>query len=294
MRKEAFAWVVLSLIWGSTWIFIKLGLRDLPPITFAGLRFLIAGLVLVLIVRIRRVPVPRDPLLLGWLAGTGLVSITTNYALVFWGETRIPSGLAAVLQAMIPVFGILIAHHFLPTERLTWRKLTGVMAGFGGVAVIFYDQIGVDGWAAAEGSLAILLSSVCIAFGNVLVKSKLQRLAPEIIAAGQMIFGFPPLLLVGWSWEGSLLLLRWTPLAVISLLYLALVGSALAFLLYYWLVARIEVTRTMLISLVIPVVALLIGAVVAGEPLRGSILLGSVAIIGGIAIIVRPGRKGSI
>lgn len=291
MRKEVVVWIFLSLIWGSTWIFIKLGLEELPPITFAGLRFLIAGIVLLAIVWWRRVSLPRERGQVGWLFGTGLISITLNYALIFWGEMRISSGLAAVLQAMIPVFGILIAHRFLPTERLSRRKLAGVVVGFAGVAIIFYDQVGIDGWAAIEGSLALLLSSFCVALGNVAVKSKLQRLEPEIIAAGQMCFGFPPLLLIGWWWEGSPLTLRWTSFAVFSLLYLALIGSALAFLLYYWLVARIEVTQTMLISLVIPVVALLIGAVTIGEQLTISILVGSATILVGIAIILRPERK---
>ncbi|MFZ4984035.1 MAG: DMT family transporter [Blastocatellia bacterium] len=294
MKKVAAVWIVLSLIWGSTWIFIKLGLRDLPPITFAGLRFLVAGLVLLVIVRCRRVLVPRDPRQLYWLAGTGIISITINYALVFWGETRIPSGLAAVLQAMIPVFGLLIAHHLLPTEPLSKRRLLGVLVGFAGVAVIFYDQTRIDGWAAVQGSFALLFSSLCIALGNVLVKSKLQHVDPAVIAACQMNFGFPPLLLAGWLWEGNPFALRWTMLAALSLLYLALVGSALAFLLYYWLVARVEVTKTMLISLVIPVVALLIGAVVAGERLTLSILAGSVTILIGIGIILRKERVTSM
>jgi len=291
MKKVAAVWVLLSLIWGSTWIFIKVGLRDLPPITFAGIRFLIAGGVLLAIVSWQKLTIPRDRRQLGWLVGTGLISITVNYGLVFWGETRIPSGLAAVLQAMIPVFGLLIAPYFLPAEGLTRQRLAGVLVGFTGVAVIFYEQTGIDGWGAAQGSLALLLSSLCTALGNVLVKSKLQHLDPTIIAAGQMVFGFPPLLLFGWWLEGSPVQLQWTSTAILSLLYLALIGSALAFMLYYWLVTRIEVTTTMMISLVIPVIALLIGAVAVGERLTFSILAGSLIIIAGISIILRSGRS---
>jgi drug/metabolite transporter (DMT)-like permease len=290
MKKVVIVWILLSLIWGSTWIFIKLGLRELPPLTFAGLRFLVASFALAAIVLLRGVRLPREPHQLFWLAGTGMISITINYGLVFWGETRIPSGLAAVLQATIPVFGIVIAHYLLPTERLTWRKLAGIVTGFTGVGIIFFDQIRIDGRAGLEGSLALLLSSFCIASGNVLIKSTLQRLDPAVIAAGQMLCGFPPLLLAGWWWEGNPLALRWTPLSIFSLFYLALVGSAVAFLLYYWMVARIEVTKTMLISLVIPVVALIIGAVTVGEQITISILLGSLAILSGIAMILVNGR----
>ncbi len=286
MKKVVAVWILLSMIWGSTWVFIKLGLRDLPPLTFAGLRFLIASIILTVIVRFRGGRLPRDRQQLFWLAATGMISITINYGLVFWGETRISSGLAAVLQATIPVFGIVIAHFLLPTERLTWRKLTGILIGFAGVGIIFLDQIRIDGRAGLEGSLALLLSSICIANGNVLIKAKLQRLDPGVIAAGQMTAGFPPLLMAGWWWEGSPLDLRWTPLTIAALLYLALVGSAIAFLLYYWMVTKIEVTKTMLISLVIPVVALLIGATTIGEQISLSILVGSAAIIGGIALIL--------
>ena len=168
MTKAILVWVVLSLIWGSTWIFIKLGLRDIPPITFAGLRFLIASLVLAGVVIGRRARLPRDGRTWRLLAGTGMVSITLNYGLIFWGEMRITSGLAAVLQATIPVFGILLAHYYLPTERLTWRKLAGIATGFAGIAIIFSEQIGDPGESGLEGSLALLLSSICVAWGNVL------------------------------------------------------------------------------------------------------------------------------
>ncbi|MGA1368205.1 MAG: DMT family transporter, partial [Blastocatellia bacterium] len=114
-------WVVLILIWGSTWIFIKLGLRDLPPITFAGLRFLIAALVLWAIALSRRARLPCRGAEWRVLAWSGLIAIGLNYGLIFWGEVRITSGLAALLQATIPVFGLLIAHWYLPSERITWR-----------------------------------------------------------------------------------------------------------------------------------------------------------------------------
>ena len=295
MNKAILVWVVLSLIWGSTWIFIKLGLRDLPPVTFAGLRFLVACLVLWGVVLVRRVVMPREARIWLLLAGTGIVSISLNYGLIFWGEMRITSGLAAVLQSTIPVFGIVIAHHYLPTERISLRKLAGIGLGFVGVSLIFYDQMWIDGRTGFEGSVALIFSSICVAWGNVLVKSKLPHLDPALLAAGQMLFGFPPLLLLGWWWEGSPFELHWSTLSLVSLGYLALVGSALAFLLYYWLVARIEVTKTMLISLVTPVVALIIGALAIGERITWSILVGSLTILAGISTIVytaRPRKAG--
>ena len=285
-------WVLLILIWGSTWIFIKLGLRDLPPITFAGLRFLIAALVLWAIALSRRARLPRSGAEWRVLAWSGLIAIGINYGLIFWGEVRITSGLAALLQATIPVFGLLIAHWYLPTEQITWRKLLGVGVGLVGVAGIFYDQLAINGVAGLQGGLALLLSSLCVAYGNVLVKARLTQLDPSVLAGSQMVFGFVPLVAVGWWMEGSPFQLRWTPLAIASLAYLSLIGSALAFLLYYWLVIRVEVTRTMLISLIIPVVAMLLGNLTMGERLTSTILLGALAILAGISLIVFPHRRG--
>jgi drug/metabolite transporter (DMT)-like permease len=286
MNRSLIVWFILSMIWGSTWIFIKLGLRDLPPITFAGIRFLIAAAILWVVVALRRSVIPRktsDWLMIAW---TGVIAIAVNYGLVFWGEQRIASGLAAVLQAMIPAFGLLIAHYYLPTERITMRKAAGVALGVIGVAAIFYDQTAVEGRSALWGCLAMLMSAVCMAYANVLVKARCQHMDHASLAAGQMIFGFIPLLAVGAIWEGNPFALHWTKQALISLGYLALVGSAVAFSLYYWLVKKIDVTKTMLIALVTPVIALLIGKLTLDERVTWRIVAGSAAILAGISLIV--------
>src|SRR3954469_23239381 len=131
--KPRLVWLLLCLIWGSTWLFIKLGLEDLPPISFAGLRFLIAAIVLIVIVRVRKLTLPstRSEWLL--LAGTGILTFGLNYGLLFWGEQRVSSGLAAVLHTIIPVFGLALAHYYLPNERMTWSKVSGVLLGIAGV-----------------------------------------------------------------------------------------------------------------------------------------------------------------
>jgi drug/metabolite transporter (DMT)-like permease len=286
MNQALIVWLILCLIWGTTWIFIKLGLRDLPPITFAGLRFLVAALILWLIVFWRRRDVPRrrsDWLMMAW---TGFIAFALNYGLIFWGEQYINSGLAAVLQSTIPVFGLLIAHYLVPAERITIRKMAGVALGVAGTAVIFYDQTAIEGTNALYGSLALLSSSGFMAYSNVMVKARCRHIDPATLAAGQMIFGLVPLLVLGAIWEGNPLGLQWTRQSVISLGYLALIGSALAFLLYYWLVKRIDVTKTMLISLVTPVIALLIGMLTLSETVSWQIVLGSVLILAGISLIV--------
>lgn len=290
MKKYLAVWLLLCLIWGSTWIFIKLGLDDWPPFTFAALRFLLAASILWGIVLARRSKLPRalrDWAMMGWL---GVVTFAINYGLVFWGENRIPSGLTAVLQAMIPAFGLVLAHHYLPNERITPAKLVGVALGIVGVGVIFADQITVAGTAALWGSAAIVLSALCVAYANVQLKLHCGHLDTPVVVAGQMSFGMVPLFAASWLLESGPFHLRWTTAAAISLVYLAIVGSVIAFLLYFWMVKKIDVTKTMLISLVTPVVALLLGWLARGETLSWRLALGSAAILSGIGMIVLPKR----
>ena len=127
-------WCVLCLIWSSTWLFIKLGLADLPPLSFAGIRFVVAASVLWGIIAIRRSPLPKGLRAWGFLAVTGFLAFSLNYGLLFWGEQRTSSGLAAVLQATIPAFGLAIAHLLLPADRMTVPKVLGVSLGIAGVA----------------------------------------------------------------------------------------------------------------------------------------------------------------
>src|SRR6476661_7055474 len=199
--KARLVWLILCGIWGSTWLFIKLGLEDLPPLTFAGIRFVIACLLLLAFIRFRGVKLPttKDDWLL--LAVTGVLSFTLNYGLIFWGEQYIPSGLAAVLQATIPAFGLVIAHFYLPGERMTWAKLFGVALGVVGVAVVFSNQLAIAGGKALAGSVAVVVGSAVVAYSNVLVKARGEKLDPAILAAGQMFFGLIPLLILGISLE---------------------------------------------------------------------------------------------
>jgi drug/metabolite transporter (DMT)-like permease len=211
---------------------------------------------------------------------------------VFWAEQYISSGLAALLQATLPAFGLVFAHFHLPGERLSWAKIIGVMLGVCGVAVVFSNQLAVEGRQAFAGCVAMILSSMFAAYSNVLVKAYGKKLDPAILAAGQMFFGLLLLLAVGLSLEGNPLRFHWTPVALVALLYLAVVGSVIAFLLYYWLVLNMDVTKSMLIALVTPVVAVLLGMIVLDEQIGWRTLAGGAMIMLGIAfIVVRKAKK---
>src|SRR5262245_35572793 len=195
---------------------------------------------------------------------------------------------------MIPVFGLVIAHFYLPQERMTPTRIAGVVFGLCGVGVVFSNQLSVAGGKAFAGSVAMVLSSFFVAYSNVLIKARASKLDPAIIAAAQMFFGLIPLLLIGIPLEGNPFHFRWTTTAVISLFYLALVGSVVAFLLYYWLMRNMDVTKTMLIALVTPVVAVALGMIVLDEQLSWRTFVGGLMIMSGIGLIVGTRAKSQL
>ena len=292
--KARIVWLILCGIWGSTWLFIKLGLADLPPLTFAGIRFVLASLILSVLILARGVRWPRSRSDWILIAIVGLLQFSLNYGLVFWGEQYISSGLAAVLQSTFPAFGLVIAHLYLPYERLTTAKVAGVLLGVAGVVVIFSDQLTFAGHMALLGSIALVLSALFGSYSNVLVKAYGTQIDPQVLAAGQMVCGFPPLLLLGIATEGNPLRFHWTRMALVSLAYLVVVGSVIAFALYYWLVRHMDVTKTMLIALVTPVVAVVIGMIVLHERLNWRLFAGAACIISGIGMIVLRRRQKTV
>jgi len=286
MNGVIFAWLALCMIWGSTWLFIKLGLRDLPPFTFVGIRFLLASGILGLVIYFRKIPLPKDRRDWRFMAWTGFLCFTVNYGLVFWGEQYISSGLAALLNATMPFFGMFIAHHYLPAERITPIKIGGVLLGIVGVGLIFSNQLSLQGTLALIASIGIVVGALVAAYANVLIKVRGKHIDPTIISAGQMLFGFPPLLLVGMLTEGNPLHLNWTPLAITSLFYLTILGSCVAFMLYFWMLQRIQVTNALLLLLVMPLVAVTLGKLVNGEELTWRILAGGACIISGVTATI--------
>lgn len=291
MTRALLVWLLLSTIWGSTWLFIKLGLDDLPPFSFAGIRFAVAVVTLAPMAVVRRARLPRAPQDWTLMIWTGVVTFSGTYGLVFWGEQYISSGLSALLFATFPLFGLALAHRWLPAERMTVPRVAGVLLGIIGVGLVISTQLGADGPMALWGSAAIVLAALGAAYADVAIKLRAGHLDPVALTLVQMLTGMVPLLVLGVWLEGNPFAFRWTGVAVVSLLYLALVGSALAFVLLYWLIKHMEVTKTMLITLVTPLIAVLLGIVVLDEVLTWRTALGGVAIMGGLALTVsrRPG-----
>ncbi|HEX8289223.1 MAG TPA: EamA family transporter [Pyrinomonadaceae bacterium] len=283
---KIFVWLILCLIWGTTWIFIKIGLEDLPPVTFAAARFILAVLILAVVIVFQRLPLPKTVNEWKLMALTGILQFSVNYSLVFWSEQYISSGLAAVLQAMITVFGLVLAWIFLPAERITRLKIFAVIIGIVGVSVIFIEQLQVNSLMAFAGCVAIVIGAYAAAQASILVKAKGGGHHPGSMVFAQMICGIPLLVLYALVHEGNPLNFHWTWRAVICVLYLTILGTIAAFWLYYWLLSKIESTKAMMISLVTPLIAVIIGAVFLGETIPPQTFFGGILILASIGLIV--------
>ncbi|MDQ6622011.1 MAG: EamA family transporter [Verrucomicrobiota bacterium] len=283
--KIVAAYATLCVVWSSTWLAIKVGLADLPPISFAGIRFLIAFVVLVAVSagRVQLLPKSRADWLM--IVSTGFMMFAINYGLLFWGELHVSSGLAAILQATIPVTGMFFAHWFIPEEPLRWKQLGGAGLAIAGVALICGRLFGHGGTLAFWGGLGISLGGAGAAFSTVLLKRRALQVAPAMLAAWQMICGAIPLLLLGRIMEGNPLRFHWSGLAIFCLLYLAIIGSALTFLLLYWLLPRIPVNKLQTISLITPPGAVALGWLLGGERLSLWSLAGGALVLAGVWMI---------
>ena len=279
-------WLVLCLVWGTTWIFIKVGLEDLPPITFAAARFILSVIILAPVIKLQKLPLPKTAKDWKLIGLTGILQFSINYSLVFWSEQYISSGLAAVLQAMITVFGLILAWIFLPAERITWLKIFAVVLGIIGVAVIFAEQLLINSVWAFAGCIAIVVGAFAAAQASILVKAKGGAFHPATLVFGQMICGIPLLVAYALVREGNPLDFNWTWRAVICVLYLSVLGTIAAFWLYYWLLSKIESTKAMMISLVTPLIAVIIGAIFLNEKLPPQTFFGGILILASIGLIV--------
>lgn len=264
-----------------------MGLQGIPPLTGVALRFSIAGIALLALVpvfKVRLGATRRERLV--WATNT-LFTFCISYSILYWAEQWVPSGLAAVLFATFPLLVAVFAHFLLPGERLTWRSGIGVLAGFAGVAVIFSEDFAkLLGPQVGFAATVMLLCPLCSAIGSVLVKKWGGGIHPLSTAAVPMLLCGLIMGPIAWLAESERSVTFSGP-ATLALLYLALVGSALPFTLYFWLLKRLPATRMSLINYAVPVVAVMIGHFAMDEPVTFRVLVGAVLVIAGTAIAVR-------
>lgn len=285
-------YVALCAVWGSTWLAIKIGLRDLPPLWFAGIRMALACLLLTPFA-LRRSAGSLTARQKRWVAWAGLLQIGVAYACVFQAEEWIDSGLAALLFATFPIFVALFAHVMLPDEPLRTRTVVSALLGLGGVAVIEAPAARAALSGATRtlvaGGVLMLVSAVAAAYSNVAFKKHLGGVAPLATTWGQTMAGSAFLLLLALLFERGAPV-RWTTSSVSTLLYLAIFGTALPFVGLFWLIRRVPVAIIGTIPVVDTVIAVALGSLVLDETLSPRLLAGGLFILVGVLLAAAPAR----
>lgn len=278
----------LCLIWGWGWLSIKVGLEFLPPFLFAGMRFAVASIFLTFLVPLLHARIPRDKSSWGVMLFAGIFQITLGYGLVFWGEQYISSGLAAVLSATLPFFVVIFAHLLIKDEPITRRKALGVIAGFAGVAAIFWRDLAQGSMMQLSllGTLAVVAASASQGLGNVVVKKYASGIDLPTNVLIQSVVGAVTLSVLGIVTERGIIL-RFAPTVIAAILYLGVVASALAFVGFYWLFTKTTVTNSSLILFVTPIVSLILGWLILQERLEPALALGTLLILSSVYVTAK-------
>jgi len=289
-RAPGLVFAALCIVWGSTWLGIKIGLEFLPPFLFAGLRFATATAALFVLAKILHARMPRDRSSWILMLFLGVFQISLPYGLVFWGEEYISSGLSAVLFATLPFFVAIFAH-LLAAEKLTRIKVAGIILSFAGLVAIFWRDITVLQNLAAQnsifGSLAVVGSAASGGLANVMAKRHAGRIDPAANVLVQHSVGAIALLSLGLVTENRTSL-NFTPVTVIAVLYLGIVGSALGFVGLYWLLKKTTATNVSMVTFLNPILALLLGWVVLQEIPDPNVGLGAALILAGVYMTLKP------
>lgn len=287
----ALLFALICLIWGSTWLAIKVGLVGMPPFLGAGLRFLLSAMVMGLVVAARRRPwtLTRDDKVC--VLSLGLLVFWLDYACVYWAEMQISSGLTAVLFSTMPLMTALLSAFWTRSESLGGGKVAGILVGVAGTALLFWPHERL-GLMQALGMLSALVGSLCAAVNLVITKKHGRHSDPFVVNLLGMVLGTGCLLLMSAALE-PWTTVSWTRGNVLAMLYLSLFGSVIAFLAYYDLIKRLDATVVSLSTLVIPIVALALGRAVLQETVGPSSVLGILMILAGvgIAILSRGGER---
>ena len=288
--KITAGYVLICLIWGSTWLAIRLGLDSLTPLISAGIRFLIASFFILGLMRLRKITLQTDPISIRLYFVTSLFSFIIPFALVYWAEQFIPSGLTSIVFAVMPFGVIVFSKIAFPDEKISFNQIIGVVLGFSGIVIIFSEQLSLNLSQQFLGILAVLVSSSMQAAIGVTIKKYGQHLNP-------LSMHFIPLFFAGLIMILSALLLENSEMwsfnftAISTILYLAFFGTVVAFTTYYWLLKRVNIVILSLSSFITPIVAVILGWLVLTEQFSLQTLVGSGFVLIGIIFANFRGLK---
>ena len=280
------AWWLACVLWSSTFLFIKVGLAEIPPFTFASLRLLIALTVLAPLSARGGAwrTLTRSNVLV--IAAAGVLLLGINYALLFWGAQFIPSGLTAIIQSGTPLLALVFGWA-LALERPTFRKLTALALGIAGATIIFGAEASASGPSAALGCAAVLGSAACVAFAYTWLKGRGATASPLLITTIQSASALIPLVLLAAAVEGPPAPAQWSTAAWAAVLYLALCASVLAFWLNYWLLARMDASAMLMMGVAEVPIAVALAAITLGERLTASTAVGALCILTAVVLRLR-------
>ncbi|MFL5777545.1 MAG: DMT family transporter [Chloroflexota bacterium] len=289
-RVDWLVFLALSFFWGSSYLFIRIGVETLPPLTLVMLRLLVGSLLLAGVVLAAREPLPRDPRMIGHLTVMAILSIAVPFWLITWGEQQVPSSLASILNSTVPLFTIVFGAIVLADETITVNRAAGLLVGFVGVIVVTGQ--GLTG-AGADPSriVALLLSAVSYGAGAVYARRNARGLRPMISAVGQVSIALLIVGILAFVFEHPLDV-SLPASSLFAVVWLGVFGSGLAYLAFFRLLGRWGPTRTSLVAYLLPVWGILLGAAVLGEQVDSRILLGTALIVGGVGLVnSRFGRR---
>lgn len=280
-----FVYALLCLIWGSTWLAIKIGLDDASPFWSAAWRFIIAAILMIAINRFRGDRFPRDWREILRIAFPGLFLYGASYLLVYWAEVYIDSALTAVIYASMPFFVAALGVLMIPEEKLSSTGWLGLVIGFAGILLVFRESLGRTHFI-LFGTIISVLASLGSAYGTVYVRKYLRKYPIAMMASLQMTLGALVLLLMAILFE-PIEHFKVTGKSVVSLLYLITFGTVVAFSGYYWLLKKITAITVSLISFVTPILAILLGVFFRQESFAWPVALGTILILGGILLVIK-------
>lgn len=281
--KIFLVYAMLCLIWGSTWLAIRFGLESLTPIYSAGLRFSMASLFILVLMKIRGVSLQLDKVSIRLYLIMGLLSFVIPFGLVYWAEQFVPSGIASVLFAVFPFFVAIFSFLFIAEETIGIYKIFGITIGFIGITIIFSDSLRSYITDYLLGMIAIILSAIMQASIAVTIKKYGHHLNPLAMNLVPMIIAGISMTVIGLLIEDTSKN-RFDLNAILSILYLAFFGSLITFTSYYWLLKKINIVILSLTAFITPITALILGFLFYNEQLSNKHFIGAALVLMGVLV----------
>lgn len=280
--KHWIVFITLGLIWSSSFLWIKIALKEMGPLTLVAYRVIFGLLFGVVVMALQRVSLPRTlkewtPLLI-----VGLTNIAIPFFLISWGETIIDSGVASILDATVPLFTIVAAHFILHDDKMTTPKVLGLLMGFAGVVVLMSKDVGAS-QSSLLGQLAVILASAFYAGSSIYIRKFTEDTPGIVRSMGPLFSATAVMWLASFIFE-SPIKIPTLPITWIALLFMGILGSGLAFVMAFYLIHEIGPTRLTMVTYLFPLGGVTLGVIFLKEQLTWQILTGAILIIASLAV----------